>query len=269
MFQNANVKGKSAKCISLIFCIAISMTALLSCEKDEKTPDRKTISQEDSTVAEKDSETTLSREDISDDLPDISFEGAAFTIMYPNWSTYQHYLVAEGQTGEVMNDAIYKREITVEERFDVQIEWVKIEDQGLSNLKTSVQADSHEYDLAFTHYSNSLDSFAADSYVVDWNIIPNINFEKPWWNKDSNETLSINGKIFFTVSDIMLLDPNATFFNKDMVKNYGLEDPYQIVRDGKWTYDKLYELGTKVAQDLNGDGKWTDQDQYGLVTQLA
>jgi hypothetical protein len=55
-------------------------------------------------------------------------------------------------------------------------------------------------------------------------------------------------------------------FNKTLHKQYGLEDIYQIVKDGKWTMDKMIEMCVNVSKDLNGDGVWDREDMYGMAT---
>jgi hypothetical protein len=111
-------------------------------------------------------------------------------------------------------------------------------------------------------------NYVVNNYLLDWNTVPNIDFGKPWWNIQSNETLSINKKVFLTVSDLIIPEPNVIFFNKSIVKDYELEDPYKVARDGKWTYDKIYEIAKGAAKDIDGNGIWDDKDQYGYVTQL-
>ncbi|MCL1859348.1 MAG: hypothetical protein FWF92_08960 [Oscillospiraceae bacterium] len=266
---------KLLKITVLILCMAFIVMQLFACDnpgKSQNDSDNSKTTTDDQLDGEnpEDSQNNEidSRLDVSDGLPEADFGNSAFTVLYPDWAAYQTYLVAEEDNGDLMNDVVYYRQKHVEDRFNIQMKWVKIEDQSLPNLKNSVKSGIHEYDLALTMYSNSIDTFAADNYVLDWNTVPNVDFSKPWWNTNSNDTLSLNGKVFFAVSDFIIPEPNVTFFNKDMIQSYGLEDPYKIVRDGKWTYDKMYEMGKVVAKDLDGDGLWTDKDQYGLVTQL-
>jgi ABC-type glycerol-3-phosphate transport system substrate-binding protein len=56
-------------------------------------------------------------------------------------------------------------------------------------------------------------------------------------------------------------------FNKQLLQDFGLDDPYQMVKDGTWTMDKMYEMMCAVAADLNGDGSMDENDQWGLVSQ--
>jgi len=50
-----------------------------------------------------------------------------------------------------------------------------------------------------------------------------------------------------------------------MVADNDLEEPYQLVREGRWTLDKFYEYVKTVSKD-NGDGKFDQNDTYGFLT---
>ena len=76
-------------------------------------------------------------------------------------------------------------------------------------------------------------------------------------------------RLFMTTGDIALTlwdNMYVFYFNKKLAEQYNLPDIYQLVRDGKWTIDKLYELSSNVSQDLNGDTKYDENDLYGFLT---
>lgn len=41
-------------------------------------------------------------------------------------------------------------------------------------------------------------------------------------------------------------------FNKDYVEQYGLEDPYELVRNGEWTFDKFEEMCAEIVAQSDG-----------------
>lgn len=49
-----------------------------------------------------------------------------------------------------------------------------------------------------------------------------------------------------------------------MVDN-GMDMPYSLVHEGKWTYEKFHEMSQVVANDLDGNGTMDDQDLWGTV----
>ena len=46
----------------------------------------------------------------------------------------------------------------------------------------------------------------------------------------------------------------------------GLEIPYQLVRDNKWTAEAMYNMARDAAADIDGDGAFTAADQWGIVS---
>jgi hypothetical protein len=86
----------------------------------------------------------------------------------------------------------------------------------------------------------------------------------------ANRDLTIADKLYFTTGDISLTDNIIThciMFNKGILANGAdLLDPYQLVRENKWTYDVLATEVAKVGEDLNGDDKMDIDDRYGLMT---
>ncbi|MCL1792649.1 MAG: hypothetical protein FWG34_02145 [Oscillospiraceae bacterium] len=255
-----------ALCFAAVF--AIFLPSCENAKQDAKNPEKQDGADEDTKFDSGDLDPRLA---VADDLPEKDYGGEKFAIIYIDWSSYQRYQFADEEIGEAMNDAIYYRQKHTEERFNIEIAPINLGWASgmeiISAIGNTVKAGSHEYDLALTH-CGGLVPLMTENYVLDWNAIPAINFSKPWWNRDATETLSIRGKLYFAVSDFIIPEPNAVFFNKGMVADYGLENPYALVRSGQWTIDKMHEMAKVVAKDLDGDGQWTDQDQYGLVTQF-
>jgi len=54
-------------------------------------------------------------------------------------------------------------------------------------------------------------------------------------------------------------------FNREIMRDLGLESPYKYVFDGTWTMDKLTEFTKGAYRDLNGNGVKDDEDIYGYV----
>lgn len=193
--------------------------------------------------------------------------GLTFNILYPNWGLYPNYFFAkEDNTGDVMGKALYERELKVEEYLGVDITNTPVD--TISDVMPAVQQSSMSgedtYQMVLTHCITAVNAMAADGLVLDLNTT-DINFDKDWWNHSATEALNVNGKQYYAVSDYMIPDPNCFIFNKDMIELYELENPYDLVRDGEWTMDKLNEMISTVTTD-NGDQVWDEKDIYGLTT---
>lgn len=53
-----------------------------------------------------------------------------------------------------------------------------------------------------------------------------------------------------------------SIYNKDMFEREGLEDPYELYLEGRWTWDTVTELAKKLTKDTDNDGV---VDQFGMT----
>lgn len=243
-----------------LFVVLLSGLLLFSCQADTVSPEAQT-SQPDAVDSEK-SETT---EILSDELGEYDFEGRSFNIVTCADYFFSPYDVEE-ETGELLDDAAYNRNRTVEERFNSDIVYTMLggsAGESADAIMTSVLAGDDEYSLGIVHPYIGLAGLISNAYVLDWNDIPNVDLDKPWWNKSCNDVLSIDGLLPCASSDFVYFNSGCIYFNKEMAEQFQIEDPYALVYDGKWTWDKLSEIALSVSEDLNGDGSYDENDQYG------
>ena len=226
---------------------------------------------ENTGITEDQSESVI--EKILPDVPDDKdFGGYEFTIL-ANGTAYNPYwyskdIYVEEETGDLIQDAVYYRNRAVEEKFNIQIKGAFSGTQ-FNDARKSVTSGDNSYDMFTVALQGPTAQLAQEGMLLDLKEVPYIDLEKPWWDQRANTQLSIGGKVMFTISDLLIIDKDALFiflFNKDVIKEHGLEDPYQIVKDGKWTIDKMWDMAKDIARDVNGDGVMDDSDAYGLLT---
>lgn len=197
------------------------------------------------------------------------YDGRGFTILYPEWSLYNNYYFADESNGEVVNDALYERARRVEEMFNIDFNYLT---QGYIEtifpaVQKAVAAGLPDYDLALTHCATGLTGYITSGIVMNWNEIPGADLSKPYWNQSVRENFEVDGVLPFMSSDYILPDVNSIFFNKGMAEEYELDNPYEIVLEGKWTWDALRKMAKAVSKDINGDSIMDENDQYGFVAE--
>lgn len=208
---------------------------------------------------------------LKDDLdPSLNFGNRKVTILHWNDADYEEYL-AETATGDLVNDAIYTRNSAVEERLGIELDFIGTagdtynEEPYAIKLTTSINAGDHAYDIV-SAYSYTLGMCAARNLLYDLSTVNHLDFEKPWWPEMLINQCTVNDNLLFVTGDAsanVLYQMYVTFFNKDLLESYKLEDPYQLVADGKWTIDKEFEMCTGIYSDLNGNGVKDVGDQCG------
>lgn len=202
---------------------------------------------------------------LSDELGEYDFNEKSFNIITAEGFFFSPYDPQE-ETGDILDDAAYQRNRNVEDRFNCKIAYTMLPGsftEPTDELRKTIMSDDDIYTLGILHPYAGLTGIITDGLVMDWNTIPNVNFDKPWWNQSFNQTLSVDNILPCASSDFIYFNSGCIYFNKQLKEQYIVEDLYQLVYDGKWTWDKLAEISAKVALDLNGDSKLGAEDQYG------
>ena len=182
------------------------------------------------------------------------------------WDTIDIY--AKDITGEVINDAVFKRNMAVEERLGVKITETKVADVA-AEIEKAINAQNDIYDILLGNLTQ-VSKLTTKQYLMELSggDIPYLDLSRSWWDQNQIEGMSINNKVYYATGDMLIIDNEATFsliFNKDMVKDYSLENLYDLVNSGKWTFAKMHEMLLATTRDLNGDTKMTlENDQYGI-----
>ena len=201
---------------------------------------------------------------IPDNLPEKTYGGRAFIFCVEPGKTYE--ILSEELTGEATNDAVYDRNIRIEDRFDVKLEVVPSENPH-NDVKNIVTAGTHDYDVVgFDNYRASVPIMGEVLY--NWCDIPNVDLTQPWHNQLANEPATINGKLFAINSDLSISTLQYTygmFFNYKIWNDYGItpQNLYDMVFEGSWTVDKMKSLTDTIWVDTNGDGKHDRDDVHG------
>ena len=225
---------------------------------------------ETDTAKETDAAETIPAEtELTADLPDKTYDGAEVMFLTSKCTWSDKYtcfeIYASEMNGQLINDAVYTRNGQVEEILDIRIAETLMVDVHTIARETLIAGDT-EFDVVMPYINKGI-SLATEGLLMDLNTLPYLALEKPWWDQRANENLVISDKIFFTTGDISILDNECTmvmFFNKDMIDQYNLDNPYTLVNEYAWTIDKVGEMSSVVTNDTNGDGKMTEDDTWGL-----
>lgn len=252
-----------------ILALLLAALMLASCGSGTET---------ETTGADTSSSADTETEEVTETAEPFGVEKADFggvdvnILLAGNWSFDD--FIAEELTGEAINDARYNVNRAVEELLGVTIQ-VDNQSGGASGgtgtgyklIDNMVMAGTSDYDFGSIGCYDVC-TLSYNGRLLDLNKVENIDLERSWWDQKANEHLSIRGKMFFSTGDAQILDNDCTYcflFNKQVVEDFALENPYELVANNQWTFDKFYEMGNSVASDLNGDGKKDLEDRYGVL----
>ena len=250
----------------IAFLLAIFLLVTAACSQPALEGNEETQSASPGILPE---ETEPTETEIPDNLPAVTYNGADFRIYTRECCpSHRDGVYMPEQTGEVVADAVYARNLTVEDRFDVYIsDPILGADGDATALMNAVRAGDDMCEVAVWHYKHLGDA-ASNGYLTDLATAGHFDFSQPWWYQKVNDAYSIGGHTYIAVGMYDLdnfYDNCCIYFNKGMLNDLtGSSDLYSVVKNGEWTVDKMTELAAIARQDLDGNGKMDfAKDQFG------
>ena len=268
------------KSLSLLLALVMLLGTAAGCSETTTTEEEKSTAADASVaeetveeIAEEEPEVTPSTM-IRETFADVNYEGREFRILGLQESA--HYYVNIGPTfveiwadeynGEIMNDAIYDRNLQTEDLLNVTLvpQWASGTDPINTLIKQAVTAGTDDFDTALQGLS-ALGGALQGGQLANFMNFETIDVTSPWYDQNSVNTFTLlNGtKLYWLTGDYMTCDDYAVhliYFNKGLLENAGQELPYESVREGTWTIDRFYNTMKACEQDLNGDGQLTIKD---------
>lgn len=193
-----------------------------------------------------------------------TFRSLCYTQTEPG--TMKQYLDfgwSEERSGEVLNDAIFSRNLRVEEDFNVVIDWLEVDDVK-TTAKNAIIAGETDYNVVQVYINDAM-TMGQDGSV--WDLVPLLDLDAPWWDPAIQRDLELGGKLYCATGYLTLGEEElnyGVYYNKALVKKYGLDDPYTMVEENKWTLDVMYTAAQGATYDVNGDGTLDANDAYGI-----
>ena len=187
------------------------------------------------------------------------------------WSTLEIYAADQTSSSDNINNAVFERNDRIYQDYGVIINEIKKVTHSEHNtiVAKEVSAPSGDFHAIITNVVNSA-SYATSGYL--WNLyseeIEYLNVNNPWWDVNMAKGMSIDDKLYFATGDLLTSDNDATFtifFNKEIAKDKGVPDLYELVSNKQWTMDKFYEYEVQVTEQTN-DGKLNyNEGIYGFA----
>ncbi len=261
--------------LAAVLCTAMLAPLFTACsdKTDETEPieGEKTPTAENTAETEPETETT--RATMPDNLPkDLKFDGTTINVYHFGIAETVNYDCVGEMGGDVVLDAVYNRNVAVEDRLDVKLNWIAGDatwDGFPAQVATYLAAGTSDYDVIMEE-SSRLWQQSLQGYFLNLKEAQYLDLEQPWWYGKMMEESSIdNSRRYFLNGDICLtvmLYASAMYFNKPLfVDNFGDTSAlYTAVTDGKWTYDMFADYCQRVYTDTNGDGLVDDGDIMGF-----
>lgn len=204
---------------------------------------------------------------VHDDLPEMKFGGYTYRILGQGGAgwTASDILRPETVSDDGLTDAKLKRYLNIEDRFDITIETF-LSDTVYTTVQGGILSNDFSFDLINMDTKNTSTASLAN-LLLNLKDLDYIDLSKPYYDQNYIHDMSFAGKLFSLVTDITTMDMFVTWimmYNRNILVRHDLENPYDLVKENKWTIDKFNSMLREVSVE-NGDGKWDEKDTYGFA----
>lgn len=247
----------------LAITMIVVMCGFISCDKNPLPPDT------DDPIKEKPGDTDNPDDgqsiDYTDDLPEgLNYGGYVFRICTRERNFFHSNWITDDYDGTKINDAIYVRQCDVGERLGVTFTEELV--QSTEPARVAIMAGSDDYDMLNARGSEAW-AYAEEGLCIPVEELTYVDISKPYWDDMLNEAMTVGNVMYFTtgMSNITAYDfTHALLFNKDMVENYSLSDPFQLVRNDQWTIEEFATMAEAVTTLVDGN---EEESVYGYISQ--
>jgi len=206
-----------------------------------------------------------------DNLPELDFGKEEIRFISRNSDWVRGEIAVEEQSGDLINDAIFNRNIAVEERLNIKIKNYEItgDNYAVSNeIRTAVKSGTDDYDIiANSVYSTIM--YTSEKIFHNLYDCEYLDLEQGYWSQGFNQAASIGNAQYMCTGSIALTLYRymfVTFFNKNMFEESNVGNMYEVVENGNWTLDRQYEIASGFYRDINGNGSADLGDRFGFLT---
>lgn len=259
--------------LALLLGLSMLLAPLVSCGNDEKPTPGENNTGENTTEAPTEEQTEYTND--RDDLPeDLDLGGKTFTIFsIAQWAAGGEFdQDSELIEGDVIKQAVFDRNALLKERLHCTIKNVEsLGDTNTDEMLTKVQMmnlmGTAEYQLLVTA-GYRMCPLAQQGLLADLAQLTSIDLNKDYYSQGYNTALSIGNAQYlatgtFTMGYYRYMMVNL--FNKKLFRAHGIDEPYDLVRNQEWTYEKMNEIVSQLYYDTDGNSQKDKDDTYGYV----
>ena len=208
------------------------------------------------------------------DVPEKDFDGATFRVGGVEPSFAPSILLDfdyEEDSGEVVESALFSRNRRIEADYNILFDCAYLKDynETRTTLQQCVKAGDGTYQLMMLICREAFPASVSGN-AMPYSEIPYLDFSQPWYLHRINDMMTVGGVTVLAYSDMCMnayLQTVCVLFNKEVLTQNGLEDPYTAVREGRWTSEMFYSMAESVIRDADGDGAFGKEDVYGVISE--
>jgi len=247
-----------SKVLAFLLALTILAPSLIACgnnttETAQSPVPSDTTQQESATETETEPEPeTEPAVNLYANLGEADFNDRTFTMMFKN-EEKSRFAFIEDYTGEPIDNAVFEANSKVMDLANIVLKVIHNNDP-LGALAAANKSGDINFDIT-TDAQVATSSMAG--HMLNLQRLPHIDWDEEWWPQNTMDALSLGGTtlMFSNYSSYANQDGTfAIFANMDLIDQYGMEHPHDMIKENRWILDEFIAMTRDVYDDVNGDG---------------
>ena len=191
----------------------------------------------------------------------VDLKGRTFKILSASGNIFP-----TGKGSTATDNAIIARTNKLTSALNCKIALTEVTGEQLSSGITSAVLNNDKYaDIVIMPMYQAV-GLIDGLCVAPFESVPTLDLKASYVNFGNMYTnTSIKGKHFYIGSEDFYFGSNeGVYFNKRLLKEANLEDPYTLVNNNQWTISKLQAMAKTGTKDKDGKTGMTKDDQWGM-----
>ena len=223
--------------------------------------------------------TTATQETDNTPLPKADYRGQTYTILYRDSYAYE-WDNEDTTNDDTVNDAIYRRNSAVEERYGIlldletgKVSGTSFEDDFLAKVTQAAMTGDDLYQLVAGYTYRLATNSAYGSFLNLFNV-PNLDLTAEWWDGEFTDAASYKGVSYIANGPLSLSNMYSSaciYFNQSMLDQNiqnGTNQVFSLVDEGNWTLEDLITMA-KTCTPADTDGVADENDIYGFASNVT
>ncbi|MBR7071285.1 MAG: extracellular solute-binding protein [Clostridia bacterium] len=200
-------------------------------------------------------------------MPDVDLEGYNFVIAEACYYSSDDRPNMEAGASE-LSDAILARNKAIEKKFNCTISYEYYDPTSFYDemypIIMSGEKVADIMDVTLFTYGK----LSVGEYLYDMATLPHVDFKQDHWLKLYDDTVALpTGERFG--GSAAFANPSThgfgLYFNKRLISELGLEDPYKLLEENKWDWEHFATLVNGAMKDSNSDATFDDNDIWSIT----
>ncbi len=265
--------------VLVVLMVALQFTVIGCSKKDNNPtpkPDNTDNTQTNNTSTDTENQTIAL---VKSKYSNYDYNGYAFRVLPIDQGGHMYRLIDESIANEVWYEedsaeshqhAVFTRNLLANDIIGINVVpvWGGSTTEVPELAKTLIKSGGDDFDMVLSSI-NKLLTLGAEGYLYNFYDIDSFDMGADWWDQDLISSYTYKKSKLYTITgDYTIFDDYGVpviFYNKNVLENFNLSDPADLVDAGTWTVEAMMEMANAATQDSSGDGQMTIDDTWGLT----